>query len=981
MATLYNIKSGEQEDIPDSQAAAALRSGTHGVSEGKLPFQDPDTGEIVSVPTEDTAKMYEMGFRTPTQEAVGASEDTAQKNLRDSHFDGTGTALAAGALRGATLGASDAVIKGVGNLTGNDLGAALNTTKEVNPIASTVGEVGGAIAGSVATGGFGTQAGIAKLVGGAGEAIEAGIGLGNAVKGFQVADSTAGLLKAGEVVTGILQGAAEGAVQGVGIGLSDSILKNTDDVAEKMMINAFEGAKLGGFIGGAVGGMGAYGAPLAEKAMAQGRELADIAVANTTKMVGKIGSKFIKDPEAAAAFRTVMEDPEFVKAAAAMPIKQLEAQTLAASKEIDTHFAQIKTISKSVQEDIKDFANSEKQTFVDALAQAKDDIPLAYESLRAQKNALYDTAKEAAGSLADQPAQHSGPIIDSMLESVKRLENSGLPAEQALAKDMYSNIKYTLGEGNGNLLALKGQQLKKAISETFDGAEDMAMVKQLDEYSGKLAYTARGSDLVGKNKKMLIDHQNEIRSVYDSMDNQVVGQAFKDAHEMNGIYQKVGKTLFSNGELKTTLTNPRNFESLNGILDQIGDAAPQIKELSELASKAKQADALQATYKRLNQNARVDPDVMEKFIQEIGGDVSKTKNARALNDLQAEFKANPEMTAPDKLIRLKTRLGIPIEDDLKALAANQDRVGIVRKVLDGSSSAGGSDIGSYITYSILGPKGLALYKGAKVLSNNPYAALRGASNVLKAYESGASAVERAGTNIVNALADPKAATVFISSSRTANSPEDIKKAKDTITLMNDPKTFQEVMGQKTQDIATQPAISSSLNMQTIKTMQFLQSKLPVVPDTPIGGKAVEPSVYESAKFSRYLSAVESPLEAVHKIAAGRGTPEEIEALKAVYPSTFSDLQKSIMNGIVDRGLELPYSKRVALSQMFDLNLDSTLSSDFIQKMQANLAQSGSQNGGAGRPQGASDKAPRFKRNLDEMVSSDVQKLTNGEYKS
>ncbi len=85
-----------------------------------------------------------------------------------------------------------------------------------------------------------------------------------------------------------------------------------------------------------------------------------------------------------------------------------------------------------------------------------------------------------------------------------------------------------------------------------------------------------------------------------------------------------------------------------------------------------------------------------------------------------------------------------------------------------------------------------------------------------------------------------------------------------------------------------------------------------------------------------------------------------------------------MDGIVSSGAELPYSKRIALSQMFDLSLDSTLNGDFVQAMQANLHTT--PNGGAGRPQGSTDKAPRFKRNFDQAVATDLQKMTNGEYK-
>lgn len=971
MALLFNAKTQELEDVPDSQAADVLRSGSHGLTEGKIEVQSP-SGEIVAIPTGEAANAYDLGFTTPNRKAVAESEDTALAQNRVEHFDDPLIAGTAGFLRGATLGGSDLVTAAAGKAMGVDLQDASKTLKEVNPISSTAGEVGGAIAGSLATGGFGTQ----SIIKGAAEA-------GEAAKALGIADSTSNLLKASQIGVSAAQGVAEGGLMGAGIGLSDSILNKRDDVAEKVMMDALSGAQFGGFVGAGGGALGAYGMPALEAAASKGKELADIAGANAGKMLGSIGKKFIKDPEAGAAFQEILNDPETLRAAATLPIKELQKQAADAAKEVESKFKDMNTFGKELGEDIKDMNGRTKAAFKDEVAAAGDDVPMAMQSIKAKKDTLYGAAQDAASSLSDAPPSgHLASAVDDAMGLIKKFEASGQSVEKGIANKLYERLQYIVPDSK--LLALKGQDLKAALNESLNGETELKAAKLLEEFTGDLLTgykkTVRntGDKLIGENFNALRNLDKTASSIYDKIPNTEIGQAFKDARAYNEVYQTVNRTLFKDSVLKDTLTNPKYFDSLNTIADQISDVAPKIVELSKMANGVKKTAALKEAWGNLNKDSKLDPEVLKKFVSDIGGDMSKLKDMSVLKGLQDEFTQNPNMTAADKLIRIKSTLGQDVQPALKQLQDNQTRVDVLSKIMTGSTPDKTFSATDWILSSILGSKGMAAYKGVKTLVNDPYTALQATSKLVGTYDKMSGIVARAGNKIADIAKSSVPVQIVVSANR-SSSPEDIKKAKDTITLLNDPKSFQDIMGSKTAALSSQPSVSLAINQQVLKTAQFLQSKLPIVPEGAIGGPAPQPSAYETAKFSRYLNAVEDPIGAVNRIAAGRGTPEEIETLKTVYPKTFSDLQKSIMNGIVESGAELSYSKRIALSQMFDLSLDSTMNGDFVQKMQANI-QPGGQNGGAGRPQDATDKTPRFKRRLDESVASDLQKITNGEYK-
>jgi hypothetical protein len=193
---------------------------------------DPQ-GRVVVVPEEGIADAAAAGYKieSSAQQVGRLAEDVRQET-----YGGTVGKIAAGSagvLRGLTLGASDVAL-GALDETGE-----LSTLKSINPITSTVGEIGGALAASFAAPGSvlaRTPTGI--LSSAANEGVAAARALGG-VRGF-----------AGQAaITG-----AESAAQNVGSYLGSVALGDRDLTAEGL------GGALGsGFAMGAAGGAAVYG--------------------------------------------------------------------------------------------------------------------------------------------------------------------------------------------------------------------------------------------------------------------------------------------------------------------------------------------------------------------------------------------------------------------------------------------------------------------------------------------------------------------------------------------------------------------------------------------------------------------------------------------------------------------------------------------------------------------------------------------------
>jgi len=247
MAKVVDNASGKLIDVEDQEAERGLVGGQFSLKKGQQVAVRNPAGEMGSIPAEQFEDAVKQGFTLSNEQELRSAELEAKHG----GIGGIARAGAEGAARGLTFGLSDVAARELSPELANEMAE----RKEAHPIASTVGEVGGAIAPTL----IAPEAGlIGRGIRGAGILPRAVAGAGEAAGGFAarvVGTEARGLIGqvAQRAVPLAAQGAVEGAAYGAGHAVSEAALGDTPITAEKVIAGAKEGAIFGAGAGGLIG--------------------------------------------------------------------------------------------------------------------------------------------------------------------------------------------------------------------------------------------------------------------------------------------------------------------------------------------------------------------------------------------------------------------------------------------------------------------------------------------------------------------------------------------------------------------------------------------------------------------------------------------------------------------------------------------------------------------------------------------------------
>jgi hypothetical protein len=136
--------------------------------------------------------------------------------------------------------------------------------------------------------------------------------------------------------------------------------------------------------------------------------------------------------------------------------------------------------------------------------------------------------------------------------------------------------------------------------------------------------------------------------------------------------------------------------------------------------------------------------------------------------------------------------------------------------------------------------------------------------------------------------------------------------------------------------STDPTIVDAITSATQRRLDFLSEKAPR-PPAPAGifaSSAWAPTPAQVSQFARYVRAVNDPAGVLENAADGGAvTLEDVEALRTVYPRMYADAQQQLMTQAINKPTALPYARRVALSVLFNVPLDGTMSPEYVSAMQ------------------------------------------------
>ena len=163
---------------------------------------------------------------------------------------------------------------------------------------------------------------------------------------------------------------------------------------------------------------------------------------------------------------------------------------------------------------------------------------------------------------------------------------------------------------------------------------------------------------------------------------------------------------------------------------------------------------------------------------------------------------------------------------------------------------------------------------------------------------------------------------------------------DNLNSLSDGQNFINTMQNKLALLQRYAPDTSSASATVLSNaVNFLKSKMPVDPkiSNPFQTSQWTPSSVQKAQFERYLNAVENPMSVIKDLKNGSISPEAVEALKAVYPKVFAQVQTSFLEKAHDNKGELTYNQRVRLGTLLGISTDSSLNQESLMGLQAIFA--------------------------------------------
>ena len=252
MARLFGKREGAWVNIPEDQVQEAYMSGLYAFATGtEVNVRLPD-GRYGTISSEHAQDAFRAG-------AMYDQADVRQERIESAEYDQRN--LEAGSLavaRGLSFGLSDVLAERLDLYSEEELAK----LEKYNPNISLAGELTGAIAPALASGGTsllaqglskGTVAGLSAKAGIAAEkAIAKRLGAGESVAGFEIAQKTVDkMIQGGAALTGAAT--VEGALFGAVDGFSEQMLGRADRTAEQMLSHVGGVTLLSGGLGGVLG--------------------------------------------------------------------------------------------------------------------------------------------------------------------------------------------------------------------------------------------------------------------------------------------------------------------------------------------------------------------------------------------------------------------------------------------------------------------------------------------------------------------------------------------------------------------------------------------------------------------------------------------------------------------------------------------------------------------------------------------------------
>lgn len=905
-------------------------------------------GKAYAIPEEQVAGALASGFHMESGDE-GTARVTQQ--AREDEYGGIGgkvQAFSAGALRGLTLGGSDIALRGLYGDMGRDQ---LKALEDVNPGTSIAGNVAGALAPALLTGGASAEAGIgARILGSTPSALvgKAGAAITRLGEGGGAIARTAAAAAGG---------AAEGAAYGAGGYLSQIALED-----KPLSADAFVGAMgHGAMWGGALAG----GLSVAESTLLRAKSL--FPQREVTRQAADAMER-----EATSTIRQSIDDGATMQQTAQ---DELRAMRLADAK--------VRLDSSKQLADIKIAEAQARLERQQALAERAKAGP------KGRTRKVFDDAPEAAAgeSAVQPPTTESAPFATQAPQSPTLLDQLGA-------------TKAGLDEGQ-SLGALSSRGGPVAVE---DAANEAIAASSPD--AAKLVDAA-------KRERMTRDEiQNWIKGRRAAGDQNAAERGYRVSYESSltgarapaGLGMKLDRLSTFGEETEASLANQARTvakvrpEERLAANDAIGRmfGRPSIGEeiVNGVEAKPSLDDAIAGALRKHNgEHVDLSEDIAKAA--KIIGD-----HEQASADLAEALGAKAPAGASERAQQYRQATAAKAESDAAASASTADSLTnklapeVARstgKAIDGGMMQKLGDLGAGLellkhmgvpvpdvsaipvigpvlsfylkaraAMGIIGRKGGSVPKTAESTIAAKAAATRNRVNaaVSKLLDVGAGA-----TRAAQKAAGPAAGLAYklfpSPGDKQTKEPSDgdaqaaYRRRMDELARASQPDAVMQAVRDRVH--TSDPALQQEIAATMARKLSFLAGKAPretMLPTLLKGDGKWQPSKTQLEVFSRYIQAAEDPAKVLEDVAHGAPvTVEAAETLRKVYPSLYHEAQTVLLERARDLETKLPYSRRVSLSILFQVPVDGTMSPQHIAWLQqgTSAALSAAQGTPAGAP--------------------------------
>lgn len=899
---LFNVRENRYEYVGDDQLDSALRSASYRLPAGStIRMLDAEGNAYDADNRTNFADLSDFRFETNyLKENRERLERAAEQPL---------LAAGAAALRGATFGLSDVAAASLG------IADEVKALKEANPVASTMGEIGGTIASAIALPGGGLVGGAAKAgqvtASLAERALASSVVKGAAEVGATTLSKDIAKRVAHKALTSGAGGFVEGSLYGLGQTMSEAALGDPKEAAEHLISNVgFSGLLNGSFmsVGGAFSALTRKFPPGVSEAEAKA----------TLESVGSFKSALnqtVKETE-----EQIAKTPELASKAGEL-IAQSISKILPVSDETAGYL-------KSAFSD-----PATGKMYLDFLDNAPEAIQKVSETMERMVRTTEQASKFLAvqgrrESIARMPTQYAQNIeagvdlakstlaeIDSVIKHVSKHPgdyDSAIKRELKILRDNFEKKAFakTVTEAEKEAIGALGERVVKKVAKEEvvpqfkDNIELMNSMNDLwrDIFQQKKFYTEKiEGTLPAKDKRS--------RKVLEDLYNKVVDNTFNEkvfgpqvAQENRDISKMVAEQM---GMFK-------DFQKKFFIERYVNGQKTKVFSPDKFSQFIKSDEA-----KRILQN-----DIFENYMVTS----SKTlKMAQNLNIQDALFKeasgvVDETITAIREMKELKAAV--------QAIASLEAHTGkATQKTL----------LMSILGSSLGGPMGAAVSGAIGYTLDNPVQTLRFVNRAQQQIIDNKSFINRslekfmgmpkATAQSVAELSDftpvkrpglqgfsvPKVLRLGAIQAMEADSKEPL--SLEQVLVQPTETTVERVTAMHTQLNGVLPNVSTQMGAQTYNAVEFLKSKMPKDPTTrydvmPLSKEYVIPPV-QRAKFERYVEAINDPAAAIAKLSDGTMTAEHVEALQAVYPALYAETQRTVLEMLAQKP-KLTFRQKVQL---------------------------------------------------------------------